>query len=220
MQEKNQINGEIAAKYFSFYSQRNNNLIKKELPLNRVPYLVLYKENKKYFDYLCELFLKNNLNVIEYIKFFNLVLKKNKSHIKTDLFDVFVIKQFIDYLKIEILQKHIVQQITKTAQFIANKSIEMGYQDCKGYIKYLILNNKLSNYYITGYISKYYLVTLPNIKKIIQKLDNISKDDLTVIVDRYEKYFHDAKDAYETQTGECLNVISLTNFLISKTLKQ
>ena len=149
-----------------------------------------------------------------------LVLKKNKSHIKTDLFDVFVIKQFIDFLKIEILQKHIVQQITKTAQFIANKSIEMGYSECKSYIKYLILNNKLSNYYLAGYISKYYLAMLPNIKKIIQKLDNISQDELFVISDRYEKYFHDAKEAYENQTGECLNVIYLTNFFIDKILKK
>lgn len=220
MQEKDKINGETAAKYFSFYSQKNNNLIKKELPLNRVPYLVLYKENKKNFDYLCELFHKNNLDVIEYIKFFNLNLKKNKTNIRTDLFDIFVIKQFIDHLKIQIIQKHIAQQIVKTAKFIASKSIEMGYSECKSYIKYLILNNKLSNYYLAGYISKYYLAMIPNIKKIIQKLDNISQDELFVISDRHEKYFHDAKEAYENQTGECLNVIYLTNFFIDKILKK
>jgi hypothetical protein len=56
MQEKihnNDVTGELAAKYYAFYSQKNNKRLSFELPLSRVPYIMLYKQNKNTFDKLC-----------------------------------------------------------------------------------------------------------------------------------------------------------------------
>ena len=80
----------------------------------------------------------------------------------------------------------------------------------------LIKERKLSAYYVSGVISKYYLAALPKFPKLVDKLDSISKDEFQPICHKYEKYNADIKEAMFSVLKKVVSVLAFTDDLIEK----
>lgn len=81
-------------------------------------------------------------------------------------------------------------------------------------IKDMIHKKKLAVYYATGKVSKYYLALIRNFPAIVEKLDTISKDELSSVVNHYEKLNDDALSAMAYVKGFVFKIINLTDEMI------
>ena len=84
----------------------------------------------------------------------------------------------------------------KTVDNIVADCLKLHYNSTADYIRHLISSRKLAAYYVAGKISGYFLAAIPNFKKVIDKLDSISKDELSELYDRYDKYHSDINAAF------------------------
>lgn len=170
------INGYKISQLFKYFSQFNNSYILTPLPLERIGSKTLYAKYSHIFDKIGIIFEKYQLDAVSYIKFCVLEKKINQKTLDK-LLDRFILNQYIEYEQITHKRKFIYKCFLKTLNFISNECIKMGYPRSLDYFRYLISEKKLATYYISGKISKYYLSAITNFPKIIDKLDQLSRDE-------------------------------------------
>lgn len=205
-----------AATYFKFYRQEFNPNIVRALPIERIQAKTFYLEHRYHFNKLVAVFTKYNLNVENYIEFFTTILKKSERDIDTHLLNQYTVQLFVEHLEIRHKQKKIVKYIIKSAKNIAKECIKYNYTTSIDYFRMLISKRKLVNYYISGKISKYFLVLIPNFQKIITKLDSLSKDEFRSVCNMYEKYNIDSVQALKKHKIHIRNVFTFTDEIIKK----
>lgn len=208
------MNGLEVANLIKYYLQFKNPKIINHIPLARIRGNAYYKNNKEYFDKVSSYFERNKIDIKKYIKFYFCTLKKFEKDVLVDFYSKRCLVEYQDYLISNYNYKKYYKYFLKTAKFIALESIKMGFLSCKDYIKYLIDNKKLSQYYITGKISKYYLSAIPKFKLIIPKLDHFSKNDLMDIYKNFDVYNAKINSAFNQIKTEKLNPIKFTDNLI------
>lgn len=207
---------EYIAKLLKFYLQFNNPYLKFIIPLKRVSSKVFYSKYKKEINLLCDVFSKYNLDIIKYIRFFTEVLKKTENDVKNDIVNMATINQYIDWLQSLEKQDKVYNYFIKSVKNIAKKCNELGFFSTKDFIRYLIENKKMAEYYITGQISLYYFAAIPNFKKIIPKLDSFSRMEFSKIYNRFEMYNAEITSAFMRKTNQKVNPIKITDDLIFK----
>lgn len=203
--------GMTAAKVFKYYSQFISQDLLYPMPIEKIGYIVFYKKNKKKFDNLVFIFNKNNINILEYIKFLILQLKVKIFNVNENLLNITNIQKYIEYCAIKKQRENIYNYIIKSIENIANDCIHLNFLKTIDYIKYLILNKKLVQYYISGKISKYYLSAISKFPDLVKKMDNISKDEFQSLVNKFDKYNNDAKEAMIFKTKKVFSVIQQTD---------
>ena len=65
----------------------------------------------------------------------------------------------------------IYRRFLKTAEFIASECHRLGFPSLKDWLRHVIAEGKLANYYVAGKISKHFLAAIPNLPKFVDKLD-------------------------------------------------
>lgn len=205
-----------AAKIFKFYSQFKNPNLQFRLSFKRIQAKGFFQENKNEFIKLVFIFNKYKLDLTKYIRFFIEVLNKRENDIKTDLVSNVCILKYVDWLKLIDKQDKIYNWFMKSANNIAVECVKLGYFTTKDFIRYLIANKKLSEYFVSGKISIYYFAAIPNFKKIIPKLDVFSKAEFQKLYSRFEMYNADITAAFMKKTNYKVNPIKITDELIFK----
>lgn len=216
MQNLKEQNIEHIAKYFKFYLQFNNQYLKFRLPFKRITAKNFYEKHKNEINKMYNIFVKYNLDIENYIRFFVDVLDKHEKDVKTDFANNVTFEKYIDHLKLIEKQEKIYQYFIKSAKNIAKKTIELGYCSTKDFIRYLIANKKISEYYVTGQISLYYFAAIPNFKKLIPKLDQFAQAEFHKVYDRFEMYNAEIISAFMKKTNQKVNPIKFTDELIFK----
>ena len=202
------------ARLFKFYVQFKNPYLQFAIPYKKIPYKSLYQKYKKEFDTLANVFQKYKLDPFLYVKFFVNVLDYRECDIKSQFANINTITKYAEWLKHLNKLDNIYKYFVKSAKNIANECNNLGYSTTKDFIRYLITEKKLAEYYISGKISLYYFAAIPNFKKIIPKLDSFSKAEFHKIYDRFEMYNNEITSAFLRKTNQKVNPIKYTDELI------
>lgn len=216
--ETKKITGLEAATWFKYFHLWNIQKVRPSIQLNRIAAKGLYNQHKKQFDKLVQVFEKYNLDLIKYLKFYALTLGHNTYDLKTTLTSAAVFSKFVEHIQIEQQYTKIYNWYMKTVENIAEDCKRLNIQSTTEYVRYLISNKKLVNYYVCGKISQYWLASIPNFKKIIEKLDNISKDEFSIIYHRFDKLQSDVYEALKKHMTTRRSTIQITDDAILRKL--
>jgi len=209
-----EVTPEQAAKYFKYLQQFKLPYIVNKLDLRRVPYKAFYGDHKKQFDAIVEIFKKYDMDVIEYIKFFVNCYGKLERNIQDELVNSKTFSAFIEYLKAEERKAKVFEWFMKSANNIADDCIALDHLSTKDYLRELISTRKLAGYYLTGKISKYWFAAIPSFKKVILKLDKLSRDEFNDVLTRFDIYNTEINEAFLKMKKCKVNPIKFTDELI------
>lgn len=207
-------NGYDVAIVFKYYLQFTNKKLINIMPVQRIQAKMLYKNNKNIFDKCYSIFTKYNINIDSYIDYFINIEKKSNYHLQSDFLNIITITKFIDYLKINEHDKKIYSYFQKSVKNVAKLAVKNHFLSTKDFLKYIIHNKLIGQYYISGIISKYYLAAIPNMKLIIPKLDQFSQNELMDVYNKFESYNAEITKAFLKMKNQKINPIQLTDKLI------
>lgn len=215
----NKNTGYICAKLCKYYFQFLDPTVENYLKFSEIRAVKLFNSYKNLFSKLEIICTKYQIDYSKYIKFLIENKRLNKYNISENLISKKNITDFITELYVNYHNKKIIQLFQKSVDFIVSECIKLKIDNLKTYLKYIIENRKLAVYYVAGKISKYYLAALPNFPMFVSKLDNMSKNELMSICNKYEKYNNDIKEAMIQEFSNVVSVISYTNDILRKNLK-
>ena len=166
------------------------------LPLQNVQAKTFYVKHQKVFDNAAMIFSKYGVDELQYAKFFVKEAGKSAWDIDKSFLTSQTFNEFVQHLKIIDEKCKIYRRFLKTAEFIASECHRLGFPSLKDWLRHVIAEGKLANYYVAGKISKHFLAAIPNLPKFVDKLDQFSKAELSTIVDRFDKYSTDVNEAF------------------------
>lgn len=207
---------ENVAQYFKYLQQFNFDFIEQKLDLRRVPWKTTYHKYQKSFDKLVHIFNKYGLDVFKYIDFFVKVSKKSERNIRDELVSAKSFEEFEVYLAAEEKRKKAFKWFMKSVENIANDCFEMGILTTKDYIRHLIATRKIGSCYLTGKISKYWFAAIPTFKKFADKIDSLSRDELTEVFKMCDIYNSEINEAFQLMKNCKVNPIKVTDEAIFK----
>ena len=198
------------AKYFKYMQQFKLDYIIDKQPLNRIQCKSFYVKNKKIFEKAYDIFNKYHLDIYNFIDFYINFFDKSNKTIEKDFLSVNAFNGYQSYLCQQDKNKKIYKWFEKSVENISNDCIAYDFFNVKDYIRHLIVTRKLASYYMTGKISKYWFCGIPGFKKIILKLDNISKDEFMEIYDKFDIYNTEINNAFLYFKNMKVNPIYIT----------
>jgi len=204
---------ETIASYWKYFCQLKNDSVVRKLMLKDVRYVTEYKKYKKYFDTFCKIAIKYR---ISYVKYINYCINDLRIQTPKDLLSVKNLKSFAEYLNSKDYYYGIYKNYLKSANNVADSCIKYGYSSSSQYISDLIKKNLIAEEFITGRISRYYIATIQNFKKIYNFLDNINRDELHIIYDVCENLNQDVQDAFLMFKSQQVRPICFTDALIKE----
>lgn len=206
--------GEHAAKMFKYYRQFKLSFLHHPIPLKNITAKKIYCKYKAQFDEIAKLSEKYKFDLESYIRYLVNECNVADEHVGKRLLNLLDIKFFLEKQEIKTKRTKVFNYFVKSANNIADECIKLGYTTSKDYIRMLIKDKKLSSYYMSGIISKYYLAALPKFPILVEKLDDISRDEFMPICNKYEKYNIDIKEAMIQELTKVVSVMQYTDDII------
>lgn len=193
--ENSAINdGQYAARVFKYYRQYTAPNIKFRLSLERIQAKTFYSKYARTFNTLTRIFSDRHIDVHEYIKFF--VLELGKTEMQTcELLSRTSLMRFVEKKTKTQKFANIYEWYSKSVSNMAQLCVEHGYRSSKEGLRKLIAKRKLNAWYVCGKISKYYLCAIPGFAKIIPRLDDMTKNDMHELAERYDMYNSEVNEA-------------------------
>ena len=102
----------------------------------------------------------------------------------------------------------------KSVNNIVEECVDNNWFTTKDFLRNLIDQKKLGNWYVSGKISKYYLAAIPNFWKIVPQLDHFSKIELDQVASRYDIYNREINETFLKLKNFKVNPIAMTDTLI------
>ena len=203
------------ARLFKFFSQFNNSLIVKPQRLKDISPKTTYRKFKKTFDKLSFIFDKYHINPYGFMEH---SLKYAKFYSPSPLLNVSVFVEYANHLE-RIKRFHqIYRYYKKSVDNIAKACVESG-KSPREFIRDMIIKNRVAYEYVSGRISKYFLVSLQNFTDIYNHLDEMNKKELGIIYSAAGELSAALNDALLFETGEIAKPISSVETAVEK-LKQ
>ena len=204
------------AQYLKFRLQDKNPHIENTIPLRVIKAKSFYQKNKKQIDNIIQIQTKyNNFNIYKYIDFFVDEIYNFKDQL-SNFYDKYSLIKYRDYLNYEKKQDRIYSYFLKSIKNIVNDCKQLNIFSAKDYLRYLINNKKLSQYYISGKISCYFFAAIPKFKLLIEKLDKFERNDLNDIYTKYEMYNTEIVKIFMKKTNKKVNPLDLIDQLLKK----
>lgn len=210
------VSGIELAKWFKYYRQYVSSYVVNALPFEKIRANGLYLKNKKQFDSLAKFLSKHKLDASKYIHFLVADQKTNEANARSGLLSIMNLKAYVEKLKIEQIRIKRYKYFMKSVKNIAEECAKTGCKTTAEYFKHLVHEKKLSAYYLSGKISKYYLASLPDFPKLVEKLDSMSQDEFAPLCHKFEKYSIDIKEALKQKLNRVPSTIKLTDAAIQK----
>lgn len=205
--------GILLAKIFKYCCHMHNINNRKMIPFKLINGKAIYKKNKNAFDKFSIIVKKNKFNVKKYFEYC-VVHGIKEDNVNLCISSSLMIEKYKDHLKKIELYKKIYKWILKTVKNIVVECIDKDIYTTKEYLRWLINNNMIGKYLISGKISIYYLAAIPNFKDIIHKLDYFSQQELHRLSECFDIYHSDVNKAFLQEKNEKFNPIDYTDFAI------
>lgn len=174
-----------------------------------------YYKSKKVFDVLSKICEKYSIDGKDYIRFCVYEEGINFYNV-SKLLDIVNFQRYAEKKKINEQYQKIYSYFIKSANYIVDECLEKKYDSCKEFLKRQILHNTLAEKVLSGKISIYYLASIKNIKDIVSKMDQMSRDTFETLVERTDKLNSDLQDAFMHITYKKVNPIKFTDDLLYK----
>lgn len=216
MKENNNISGKTLAVYLKYYLQFKNKKIINPLPPSKIKALTFYKKYYKILENTVSIFSKYKIDPIKYIEFYVEKLNKCEYDIQKDFLSTTNILKYCDYLILLKQYNFIYSNFLKSAKFLAVRAKKMGFTTTVECFANMITDNKISNYYVSGKLSKYFLAAIPKFKNIYEKMDYFSKLELKDIYNKFDKYNADITTAYLFFKSQKINAFKISDIFLSK----
>lgn len=176
-----------------------------------------YCKYKKQFDHLVNVTNEFNVNVTQYIKFFVDDYGKTERDIPDKLCASASFHAYLSHVKAQKKLRGIYEVVLRSSRNIAEDCVQMRCSSAKEYVIQMFKQKKLAAYYLTGKISRYWFAAIPSFRKLILKLDVMSREEFHDIESMFDLYSKDVNDAFMMMTSKRVNVFHITDELISKT---
>ena len=180
--------GYSAARAYKYYCQFSNSKISYAVPERRVAARAMYKHHKDAFDRCIAFFLKCGLDVRKFIKFMANDVRLHDSEIDSKFMSKWSLNRFAEMLASGENNTKVYRWYMKSVKTLAAACLDSECVSAVDFIRKLIREKKLASWVVCGKISAYYLAAIPDFPKIVQRLDSISRDELSFISSRYDMY--------------------------------
>lgn len=207
---------ELIVKSFRYYSQFYNKFVEDKRDYEKITFKSYYYRYQKHFDKLAHLFKKYKIDAANFIKF---AVNYTHAYIPSDILNENIFKRYADHLEVILQYKKIHRYYMKSVKNIAEICINKGITP-KDYLKELILKNRLAYEVISGRISKYFISTIQNIKKIYEKLDKLNQDELCIIIQAVDELNGAVQDSFLKLEGRRVTPIREVESLINRMTQQ
>ena len=205
------IDGIQLAVLIKYTAQFHNPYIVKRLPIDRISAQTLYKTNKKLLDKMAEVLTKYKIDATSYVNFFFDVLKKHTKDLQTSFASIITIRQYLEHMAIKESRAKIYKYFMKSVNNAADECINRGYNDVIDFIRHIVKNRKVSAYLVSGKLSIYWFAAIKGFKKVIEKMDPISRDEFSKLYNRFDKYSEDINQAMMQMKNISASAIKMTN---------
>lgn len=212
--QKASVDGLSVAKAVKYWLHLQNPYSAREIPLSQIQAKSLYNEHKVTFDNASAIFSKYGIDPFKYSKFFICQFGKHAKDIDASYLSPQTFNFYVESLQAAEQKRKVFKNFMKTANFIADQCIDLGYPSSKEWIRNAISERKLASYYVAGKVSKHFLASIPNFPKILPKLDQLSRDELSVIAERFDLYNTEINEAFLFVKKCKLNPIDFVDTLI------
>ena len=204
------------SKLFKFLTQDNNPHVRFKSSIEDIKFKKFYENHKKAIDKLHFILTKYGINPEGFIRFSlsNVKVYIPELIIKPDLF-----KMYADHKYNEEKYSQICSLYMKSVEFIARKSLELRMTPINFIMNEFVCNH-IAYEYISGTISKYFLVTIKNFKELYEKLDGLNKDELRIIYGATDELRTMVNEAVFKETGRYPRPISDSNEALKKLIKE
>lgn len=216
MLKQNNTDGEYLAQCINFYKQFKNEILDNYVDLKNAPYKMFYRKYSYIFCKTASILRKYNVDIEKYAKYFVETRYINDKTLRNELLNASTFKDYIEYQQVNSKYKKIYKWYIKSIKNIAVDAYKLGYFTAKDYLNYIISSSQLGSKVLSGKISRYYLAAIPGFQKIIPKLDQLSKDELNDLKDKFDIYSTDMIKAYMMFRNIKPNPIKMTNETIVK----
>ena len=208
------LEGVDIAKTVKYWLHLQNPYSSRSIPISQIQAKSLYNEHKNTFDNAAIVFNKYQIDPMKYSKFFVCEFGKHAKDIDDTYLSPRTFNYFVEDLQAAEQKRKIFKNFIKSANFIAEQCIDLGYPSSKEWIRAMIQQRKLATYYVAGKVSKYFFASIPNFPKILPKLDQLSRDELNVIAERFDLYNSEVNEAFLFVKKCKLNPIDFVDTLI------
>lgn len=162
--------------------------------------------------YICTKYNIDPSNYLAYI--FEAIDAKYMNH--SVLLNIGNIRKYGEHIKIKEQYDKIYNSYMNTVRFIAKECKEKNFQTCIEYLKYLIYHKKFAAYFVAGALSKYWIISIIGIEKIISSLDTVDRDSFQYIVDNKNKFYDDIQQAFILKKSSMVKTLKFTDDFIEK----
>ena len=178
-----------------------------------------YSKWRKSFDLLSKITEKYGIDGKDYLRY--LVYDQGLNFYNaSEILNINNIRSYAEHMKIIEQYGKIHSYFLKSANYIVDECLRKKYDSCKEFLKRQILHNTLAEKMLSGKISIYYLASIKNIKDIVSKMDPISRDTFSTLVERADKLNSDVQDAFMKITSQKVNPIKFTDELLFKKMTE
>jgi len=181
-------NGYSAARAYKYYCQFSNSKIQYAIPERRIAARAMYKHHKDAFDRCIAFFLKCGLDARKFIKFMANDVRLHDSEIDSKFMSKWSLNRFAEMLASGESNTKVYNWYMKSVKTLAAACLDSECVSAVDFIRKLIREKRLASWVVCGKISAYYLAAIPDFPKIAQRLDPISRDELSFISNRYDMY--------------------------------
>lgn len=204
-------NGLQLAKLIKYTAQFHNPYIVKRLSIERISATTLYNKNKKLLDKMAEVLIKYKLDPTSYVNFYFDVLKKHTKDLQSSFANIITVRQYLEYAAIKESRTKIYKYFMKSVKNAADECIKNNYNDVIDFIRHIVKNRKISAYLVSGKLSIYWFAAIKGFKKVIEKMDSISRDEFSKLYTRFDKYSEDINQAMLQMKNMKASAIKITN---------
>lgn len=159
-----------------------------------------YCKYKRQFDLLMAVSNDCNMNALKYIAFFVGEYGKSERDIPDKLCASSSFYAYLSYVKAQKKLHGIYDAVMRSAKNIAEDCVRMRCMSSKEYVMQMFKMKKLASYYLAGKISRYWFAAIPSFKKLVLKLDNMSRAEFHDIESMFDVYSKDVNDAFIIMT--------------------
>lgn len=200
---------------FKYYRQFDNKALRCKQKFKNVQAAGEYSRRKKLFDRLNSVLSKYGIDRERFVRYCAI---GTGCPTAADMADVRYIKMYADHLKRVSQYGNIIHNFRRSASNLADMCIENGTTPVQE-IARMISENRLGYEYITGRLSKYFIASIKNFRKIYWKLDRMNRDELRILYDVSEELCETVRRAFLERENVTVAPLSLTNETIREKLK-
>lgn len=203
---------EDLVRLFKYYRQFSNKLLKCRQKFKNVMASGDYSRNRKSIDRLNRVLIKYRIDREGYVRF---CATSGGCQSVSEISDFRRIKLYSDYLKRRAQYGSIVYNFRRSAMNLADMCISNGTTPATELAR-IVMESRLAYEYASGRLSKYFIASIANFKKIYEKLDQLNRDELRILYDVSDELHEDVKRAFLEYEKRVVAPLGLTDEMIKQ----